>query len=464
MRRKPIKKVRSCVSDIVIIGAGLSGMCAAYALEQAGFYNYTLYEQAERPGGLLKSEKIDGFTFDHTGHWVHISDPLFKDFIDRVSGLESYSKHARNAHVYSSDTLTPYPFQMHLHGLPLSVIAECIEGFVKRKTKLNDPQNFKQWVLKHFGAGFGKYFFYDYNSKILSYPVNKIHPAWTGRFVPQTTLEQILAGSLAPKESSSAGYNSSFYYPLDGGIEFLITSIRQSLKNPVVTQARAQHINIDTQEIWFEDGKKTRFNYLISTIPLNNLLTISQSARINTEPLAKKLLCNSVVNINIGFKKDLGIASDWIYFPEKKYPFYRLGFWHNIAPQLVPNGSSGVYGEFSFIKNSTSTSKISQKTDEVLAKMLSFLKVSENDICVRKDLLLNHAYVIYDAWRQDNIDTILKTLAAENILSTGRYGEWKYSSMQEAFQDGAAAAEKALKKVRVQIETNTPPKFVHIPF
>lgn len=430
--------------DVVIIGAGLTGLSAAYALESAGFYNYVLYESENRPGGLLRSEHHNGFTFDRTGHWIHISDPAFKKFINDVSSLDSYSTHERNAHVYSYETLTPYPFQMNLKGLPISVIAECVEGFVKRKKSSREPLTFKQWVLKHFGEGFGKYFFYDYNSKILSYPVTKIHPAWTGRFVPQTTLEQIIAGATLGSTEKKVGYNSDFYYPLNGGIEFLIKAIKQKLKNPIVTSAHVSGINFDTKEICFADGKKTEYQKLISTAPLKSLLTMGKSSRFDCAGLASKLLCNSVVNINIGFKNDIGVSSDWIYFPEKKYPFYRLGFWHNIAPQLVPAGSSAVYGEFSFIPERTSQALQTKMTDEALAKMLAFLKFSEGDVVLRKDLHLRHAYVIYDQWRQDNLPRILTLLRDNDVTSTGRYGEWKYSSMQEAYQDGTRAAAEIL--------------------
>ena len=43
---------------------------------------------------------------------------------------------------------------------------------------------------------------------------------------------------------------------------------------------------------------------------------------------------------------------------------------------------------------------------------------------------------------RDDIPKLLKGLEEQNIYSVGRYGEWKYSSMQEAVLDGKRVVEK----------------------
>ena len=48
-------------SKIVILGAGLSGLTCAYYLEK----DYSIFEQESRVGGLCRSERVNGFTFDY---------------------------------------------------------------------------------------------------------------------------------------------------------------------------------------------------------------------------------------------------------------------------------------------------------------------------------------------------------------------------------------------------------------
>ena len=67
---------------IIIIGAGLSGLSAAYHLRN----NYKILEKDSRVGGLCKSERIDGFTFDYTGHLIHLHYDYTKKLLTRFLG------------------------------------------------------------------------------------------------------------------------------------------------------------------------------------------------------------------------------------------------------------------------------------------------------------------------------------------------------------------------------------------
>ena len=435
------------MSSIVILGAGLTGLSAAFHLEQAGFFDYQIFEKDAIPGGLLRSSVHDGFTFDYTGHLVHISDPYFKSFVDYVASLNNWNCVQRNAFVYSHKTYTPYPFQSNLYGLPTQVIAECITEFIKKKKTTAQPKTFYDWVLKYFGKGIGKHFFFPYNSKILSYDVKKVHPSWTGRFVPNTTLEALFEGALHQKSVSSAGYNSSFYYPKQGGIQFLITSILGKLKNKVITGHKASSIDSKNKIIEFSNGRHESYNHLISTIPLNHLTAnLEESSATNLAQATKKLICNTVLNFNLGINIPHLTNKHWVYFPEKKYDFYRLGFWHNISAASVPDGCSAVYGEMSYLPGTKTPAELKSMLNRARSKTLEVLGIDEQNIITQKDLTLHHAYVIYDQWREKNLAKLLTTLQDLTIHSVGRFGEWKYSSMQEAVLDGKKVAETILRK------------------
>ena len=436
------------VSKVIILGAGLTGLSTAFHLEQAGYTDYQIFEKDSIPGGLLRSNTQDGFTFDFTGHLVHISDPYFKSFVDYVANLSSWSCLQRNAFVYSHDTYTPYPFQSNLYGLPTAVIQECISKFITKKSSQKAPKTFYDWVLKYFGKGIGKHFFFPYNSKILSYDIKKVHPSWTGRFVPNTTLEALFEGALHQKSASSAGYNSSFYYPKQGGIQHLVTSILAKLNTRIITNHQATSIDSKNKTVLFSNGRQESYDHLISTIPLNHLTAnLQESSATNLAQTSKKLICNTVLNFNLGINIPQFSNKHWIYFPEKKYEFYRLGFWHNFASSLVPDGCSAIYGEMSYLPGTKSPAQIKNMLIRARAKTLSVLGLSDANVITQKDLTLNHAYVIYDHWREKNLQQLLAQLKELKVHSVGRFGEWKYSSMQEAVLDGKKTAELIVGKV-----------------
>jgi oxygen-dependent protoporphyrinogen oxidase len=50
-------------SAIAIVGGGISGLAAAYELTRLGI-PFALYDAAPRPGGVIHTDRIDGYTID----------------------------------------------------------------------------------------------------------------------------------------------------------------------------------------------------------------------------------------------------------------------------------------------------------------------------------------------------------------------------------------------------------------
>ena len=53
-----------------------------------------------------------------------------------------------------------------------------------------------------------------------------------------------------------------------------------------------------------------------------------------------------------------------------------------------------------------------------------------------------NAYVIYDFHYHESRAAVHEWLAAQGASSIGRYGDWNYSSMEDALIDGRRAAER----------------------
>jgi phytoene desaturase len=67
---------------IVIIGAGIGGMCTAARLARAG-HNVTIYEGSDRPGGKCRTEWIGRYAFD-TGPSLLTIPAVYRDFFQRT--------------------------------------------------------------------------------------------------------------------------------------------------------------------------------------------------------------------------------------------------------------------------------------------------------------------------------------------------------------------------------------------
>lgn len=428
------------MADIVIIGAGLTGLSAAYHLEKKGFSSYRLFEKEREIGGLCRSVVQDGFTFDFTGHLLHTSDGYFRELIEQVVGLEHLNTIQRASFIYSHKTYTRYPFQANLYGLPEEVVVDCIAGFVTRKKSRKKATTFVQWVHHNFGDGFARHFFLPYQTKIFAYTLDKITASWTDRFVPSTSLEQIIKGALRDCYEQSIGYNAHFLYPKQGGIISWVQKIAEHIKNPINTEFCVKAIDSKRKCVIFANGHVEPYTYLINTMPLDTLLQLLiEKPADSLKRASTKLLCNTVINFNLGIQRPDISDKHWIYFPEAHYPFYRIGFAHNFARSMAPEGCSSVYGEFAYVNKSSSW--VNNTLQDALRMTKELLAVDNSDILTEKIIPISHAYVIYDQWRERNLENVLTHLKQEAIYSIGRYGQWKYSSMQEAVLDGKKIAE-----------------------
>jgi protoporphyrinogen oxidase len=444
------------VTEIVILGAGLTGLSTAYHLEQQGFSDFSIFEKNAQPGGLLKSFQQENFTFDFTGHFLHINNDYFRNFLNKICGLQNFDLVTRNSAIYFDRKFTSYPFQMNLHQLPTNIALDSIYGFINRKTNIKKPKNFYEWVLKYFGIGMGKHFFYPYNSKLLSYDVKKITPSWTGRFVPQTTIQDILKVILQKTDKTNVGYNNQFYYPKKDGIQFLINNLVKNLNSKIHLNHNAVSIDLKTKTVFFENGHQEKFNKLITTLPLNIFLKkINEKNNTALKNASKKLICNSVINFNLGFDVTPLTNKHWSYFPEKKYSFYRIGYWHNISPSSTPKNYSAIYGETSYLPGTKTKKQTSNLLDNSINQALKIFKLNKTNIVTQKILPIPHAYVVYNFWREKNLNKLHRKLNNLSIYSIGRYGEWKYSSMQEAVLDGKKTAEQILEKlIKIKIKSS----------
>ena len=431
----------------VVLGGGLAGLSALWHLQQAGHADSHLFEKESRVGGLTKSEQINGFTFDYTGHLLHFKNESVKQLVSQLLEGNLHSV-TRNSWIFSKGVYTRYPFQTNLYGLPPDVIKECILGFVKARgyhaagvsNDGKEPMAFAAWIDSTLGPGIARHFMTPYNEKLWTVPLHELTCEWMGRFMPSTSLEQILDGALTD-QSSNAGYNATFSYPLRGGIEALPLAFAASLTS-IHTGCELAHLDLSNRQLHFKNGQTARFQKLVTTMPLPALLRSASNVPQPVREAAQRLRFTSVCNVNLGVDRNIS-DKHWIYFPEPEYCFYRIGFSHNFSPNQAPAGCSAIYAEVGYsdwkpLNRSGLVERI--KADLMKAGILK----SSDRVLAELCLDIPCAYVIYDRHHRQCSDLVRTYLRENGIFTIGRYGAWEYSGMEDAIWQGRQAAEEIM--------------------
>src|SRR5919204_344988 len=191
----------------IVVGGGLAGLAAARELGE----DCTLLEAEDRVGGLCRTEVIEGFSFDWTGHWLHARDPEMRELIAGRWLRGNLIDVQRRARIYSKGVWTTFPYQFHLHGLPSRTVADCVLGFIDAtlgpggETLRSRPlKNAAEYILRHLGEGFARHFMFPYNEKLYTVPCEELSPEWGGRFIPRPSLEDVVNGAAGPPREAAA--------------------------------------------------------------------------------------------------------------------------------------------------------------------------------------------------------------------------------------------------------------------
>ena len=462
----PSKQPRDVSS--LIIGGGPTGLSAAYHLGE----DTVLLERNETVGGWCRSIQDNGFTFDYAGHIMFSNDPYVLKLYDILLGENQHWQN-REAWVYSNEVHTRYPFQGALYGLPPHVIKDCIVGAIDARfgtakeekqctlSKVEDccadgtadtanasstgvqreTQNFEEFIYKVWGAGIAKHFAIPYNKKLWTLPLTQMETSWLGGRVPLPNLNEIIDGALQPV-GKPMGPNARFGYPKKGGFQALMSGFVPHIKGNIELNSEVVQIVPREHLVVLADGRRYRYDNLISTMPLPELVRlIGPDAPEEIHNAARGLQHISIRCVNIGINRENVTDKHWIYYPEDSI-FHRIFVQGNASPECNAPGGFGFTCEISY----SPWKPLPVDGDELIACCIEdCIKVgmmNTDDKVVTANLVdMPYAYVIYDHARNKNVSTVKSWLEKFNIVLAGRYSEWEYYNSDHAFLAGKKAAE-----------------------
>ncbi len=435
----------------VILGGGLAGLMAANTFQTAGEDHWQVYEREARPGGLARSMAVDGYLFDYGPHILFTIDDEMKALILDLLG-ENFHAQERSAWIYhqAQDLYTLFPFQAHLHGLPVPVVKDCLVGLTEAVAAQARgefaPENYEEWMRVFFGKGIAEHLMIPYAKKIWTVEPSTMDFSWIGRRVPTPDVERIISGAL-PGDVDQVGATSHFWYTKRGSIEPLPRALAARVGNENIHLGHSvERIELPDKRVVFANGSSILFDRLIYTFPLCFVNRMFTNVPATVATACDNLRYQGIYCVNLGVDRPDISDKHWIYFYEDIFPFHRLSLPANFSPDTVPEGKSSIATEVAF-----SAEKPLDK-EEAVEKTIVALQAAKlltpDDTIDTLDLVqteeIHPAYIIYDLDHQKNVSIVRDWLESNGIWPAGRFGVWQYYNMDHSMRSGKTAAEAAI--------------------
>lgn len=421
-------------NDVVILGAGITGLAAGLKSGKE------IYEATTHAGGLCASYYIDptgkkypyrktddSYRFEiGGGHWIFGANNKILNFINSFSQVKLYK---RNSAVYfpSHDLYVPYPIQYHLSHFPEIIAKKSIDEIFH--TKERQTKTLADWLEVNFGKTLCEFFFFPYHKLYTAGLYTQITPEDKFKTPADRTL--IIKG--LNEKIPPAGYNVTFVYP-ENGLDDLIRNISKRLK--INCKKKIVKIDIKSKKIIFEDGRRIRYEKIISTLPLNKVVEMSNLEFDESPPPY-----TSAAVFNIGAKKGKKCPCyHWVYVPNSKSEFHRVGFYSNVERSFLPlnsmkdNSRVSIYVEKIYKGGKQPDKNTLKKISYQIIKELQEWKfIDEVEVIDATWIEVAYTWNYPDSkWRQK----ALQILHKHNIYVVGRYGKWQFQGIADSIKDG----------------------------
>jgi protoporphyrinogen oxidase len=402
-----------------VIGAGISGVSAARMLQDKG-HEVTVFEKGTKPGGLVRCDVVDGHLFHRTGgHIFNAKDKEVRDwFWSYFDKEKEFISARRNAKILLKGKVIGYPIENYLYQLDKEIIESVLADFLTiGPGGKKDPfsySDFADFLKGNFGSTLYQLYFEPYNRKIWNTDLSQVPLGWLEGKLPMPNIKQVLLSNLLREEESSM-VHSTFYYPRQGGSQFIIERLATGLDI---------QCNREITKLEFKSGIWTinETNTFDSIVFTGDVRQLSELMSIDDRELQHEL--GGVSNLRSNGTSNLLCETDdtdvsWLYLPDGNTRAHRIIYTGNFS---ASNNAKG--------KRKSCVVEFSGHVDErVMKAEIASLPGNLAPIDFNYE---PNSYVIQSEDTRARISRIKNILSGYRFHLSGRFAEWEYYNMDKA--------------------------------
>lgn len=415
--------------ETTILGSGIAGISAGYHLNKKG-NSVVIYEKDNDWGGLCGNFTIDGFRFDKFVHFTFTDDPYIKGIFEKSSPLYDHPSVSSN---YYQGYWLKHPAQNNLAPLPADEKVKIINDFVNRPQKnIEDIEDYSEWLRVQYGNYFAENFPFKYTRKYWGLEAKDLETKWVGSRMHSPDLVEVLKGAFETSEDNFY-YTKYMRYPKKGGFRSILNDCRKGLD----IRFNKEVVRIDTRNkiIYFKDGTYEKYDRLISSLPLPEIVDMIDGCPDDVKRAGHNLHNTCGYMVSLGFRRPDVAKHLWFYIYDEDILASRVYSPNLKSSDNVPEGCSSLQAEIFF----DCKSKIPDKETvlkNTIKKLVEMGLFSEEEIVVKDIRFEKYANVTFDKDIYKNRQIVIDYLAKTEIESIGRFGKWDYLWTFQAFETG----------------------------
>jgi protoporphyrinogen oxidase len=401
---------------------------------------FRVLERLDHPGGICASYERDGYRFElGGGHWIFGGDPVVTRLLAGASELRSYRRRSAVLFLGGREVtrdlrsrLVPYPIQDNLFALPKE-LREAALAEILNPDRDGPADTMAGWMEQQFGPTLCRIFFEPFHDRYTAGLFREIAP----QDAYKSPIDKAAVRRGAEQENTDAGYNATFLYPargLDAASQWL------AQRCDIQYGTAVARIDPETRSIELSDGRTHSYETVLATSPLNRTVEMAGlSGRVGpAEPYT------SVLVLNLGATlPGTPLARNgyhWLYIPDSRTGFHRVGYYSNVDPLFLPEGSRNHPGRGSLYVETAFRGGERPSADATQGLVNAIIGELQQSGLIQKVEAADPTWVdVAYTWRRPGSDWVARATSVCQecgIEPAGRYGRWSFQGIAASLKEG----------------------------
>lgn len=402
----------------LILGAGSAGLAFGRTLADRGVDDFIILEKEMEPGGLCRSEMVDGKPLDiGGGHFLDVRRPAVCELMFRFLPESEWNIFDRDSTIRIHGQEVGHPFEANIWQLSEDLQEKYLSSIKNAGCNTGQPvpEKFTEWIRWKLGDEIAENYMLPYNSKIFSQSLDELGTYWLEK-LPSVSYEETLLSCKQHKSHGTQPGHAKFYYPKEYGYGEAFLRMAESMSEHMKYGVKVDVLDIRGKTVVTSENTLYQAEKIIVTIPWTSMKVEGFS---EDGLRAVNNLKHSAVEIRY-VPEDPESEAHWIYIPDEKLPYHRILCRCNFCPE-----SRGYWVE----------------TEE---KRVALFKNSdwENNASFMNE----YAYPLNTVNKPESIKCILTEARSQGVIGLGRWGEHEHYNSDVVMERGMNLANDLLKE------------------